>query len=156
MKLSKFILALFFSLMFVCAHAANIDFHDSQGKVIKSSDFKGKWVIINYWASWCDICLREVPEFNKLYKNNKDKNILIFGVNYDHLTSDDLATAMANADIHYPVLIEDPTSMWNFGYFDVVPVTFVINPQGKIAERIVGPTTEYALMNIIHSAKSSS
>ncbi len=148
MKLTKIILALFFSLALVCANAGTA-FHDARGNNIKTSQFNGKWVIINYWASWCDICLNEIPEFNNFYKKVKNKNVLVYGVNYDHLTGDDLTQAMNSAGIQYPVLVEDPTSIYNFGYFYVVPVTYVINPQGKIAKKIVGPTTESALMDII-------
>jgi thiol-disulfide isomerase/thioredoxin len=148
MKLTKVVLALFFSLTLMCANAGTT-FHDAHGNKIKASQFNGKWVIINYWASWCNICLNEIPEFNNFYKKVKNKNVLIYGVNYDHLTGDDLTQAMSAADIQYPVLVEDPTSIYNLGDFGVVPVTFVINPQGKIVKKIIGPTTENALMDII-------
>lgn len=144
------IIASLFIISFQVNSASDKYFHDARGNAISSSDFKGKWVIVNYWATWCDICMTEVPELNQFYKNNS-KNVLLFGVNYDHLTSDDLRQAINSFDIKYPVLVEDPTSLWNFGYFDVVPVTFVINPQGKVVKRILGAVTDAQLSEIIRS-----
>jgi thiol-disulfide isomerase/thioredoxin len=142
-------------LWMVCSQAAEV-FHDASGHTINASQFKNKWVIINYWAPWCDICLREIPELNNFYLHNKNKNVLIYGVNYDHPDAAELKQSASTLGISYPVLVEDPNHLWDLGYFDVIPVTFVINPQGKIARKIIGPTTEEVLLEIIHSPQQNS
>jgi len=147
-KLNRIIVSLIFTLAVSCLQAQPV-FHDTQGNTITPIQFKDKWVVINYWASWCDICLREIPELNNFYRHTKDKNVLMYGVNYDRLPATELSQAMNMAGISYPVFIEDPAKIWGFADADVIPVTYVINPQGKIAKRIVGPTTEMDLNNII-------
>ncbi len=143
------------SLFLSCAQSAST-FHLAAGGKVSADFFKNKWVIVNYWASWCDICLNEIPELNNLYQHNQDKDILIYGVNYDHLILGELDQAIATARIAFPVLVEDPKVFWNLDSSDVVPVTYIINPHGRVVKKIVGPTSEAALLNTILFFKNNS
>ncbi len=113
----------------------------SRDNSVSLSALKGKWIIINYWAVWCDSCVKEIPELNHFYQHNQDKNILLFGVNYDHTPMPDL--------ILYPVLVEDPKKFFKLADVDVLPVTFIIDPQGKVVKSIIGPNTEKSLFKIM-------
>jgi thiol-disulfide isomerase/thioredoxin len=125
--------------------------HDTDGHEISITQLKNKWVIINYWASWCANCIEEVQEFNHFYANNRDKNIVLYGVNYNHLPIHDLKEDIQKVGIHYPVLIEDPSQIWHFDLMDVIPFTFIVNPAGKVAKTIIGTTSEQDLLGIIRS-----
>lgn len=126
-------------------------FHDSMGRFLPSSEFKNKWIIVNYWADWCDSCIEEIPELNNFYKNNQDSNILIFGVNYDGLPNSVLRQAIKKSGIVFPVLQEDPAQVWGLGEVTVLPTTFIINPDGDVVRKIIGPNTEQSLLKIVHN-----
>lgn len=144
MKLQRIILFCICSLFFSFAQANPI-FHDTKGRSIDIAELKNKWIIINYWATWCDACLHEIPELNRFYRHSAAKNVVIYGVNYDHLTSNELLQASNDSGIHFPVLVDDPSLIWKIGATDVLPVTYIINPKGSIVKKFIGPTTEQAL-----------
>jgi len=129
-------------------------FYDTQGKSIALANLKGKWVIINYWADWCDSCVAEIPELNQFYFNNHDSNIILLGVNYDQLPLDTLRNTVQKIGIAFPVLTEDPNSVWNLGQITAIPVTFIVNPAGRVAKTIVGPSTEQHLKQIMHELEA--
>jgi thiol-disulfide isomerase/thioredoxin len=123
--------------------------HDSEGHEIKLSELKGKWIIINYWADWCDSCMAEIPQLNNFYVHNQDKSVVLLGVNYDHLPADQLKQSVKKRQILYPVLLEDPSSIWGLGAMEAIPVTFIIDPKGVVKKMIVGATTENSLLGIL-------
>jgi thiol-disulfide isomerase/thioredoxin len=138
------------AILLLCSQSA-LSFHDSTGRIFTSSEFKDKWVIVNYWADWCDSCIAEIPELNKFYKNNKDGNIVMVGVNYDRLPNPMLRQAIDKTGILFPVLQEDPAQLWQLGEISVLPTTFVISPDGVVAHKIIGPNTEQSLLKIVHN-----
>lgn len=146
MKLKFFLAGLLvsFGMVFTNAYAL---FYDASGH---SARFDNKWVIINYWADWCDSCMSEVSELNRFYSHNRDKNVVFYGVNYDQLPIDGLKVAIKNAGITFPVLQLDPNSIWNLGQIDVIPTTFFINPNGQMVKKIVGPSTEADITKTLH------
>jgi len=124
-------------------------FHDIQGHEIQLSSQNNSWVIINYWASWCSACMKEIPELNHFYQHSRDKKIEIYAVNFDGLPVTQLSVAVSKAGILFPALIEDPRSLWNLEEVTVLPTTFIINPQGKIVKKIIGPSTETDLLDTL-------
>jgi peroxiredoxin len=120
--------------------------HDAKGHEITISQLKGKWIIVNYWAAWCASCLKEIPELNHFYQRNHHKNIVLFGVNYDRLSLSDLQQTIDKTHIAFPVVLEDPAQIWLLNGIEALPVTFIIDPQGKVVKRIVGASTEQSLL----------
>jgi thiol-disulfide isomerase/thioredoxin len=139
-----------------CSAAPAVDLHDSEGRAINMATFKNKWVIVNYWADWCDSCIAEMPELNNFYQHNKDKNILMYGVNYDQLPLPTLKRSMRKTGIDFPVLLEDPNALWKLGYIDAIPVTFIISPEGYVVKKIIGPNTEVSLQTQLNTILSNS
>lgn len=142
------IIFLLLTMFLVSCSQNDPTFHDAQGQEISLSQLKGKWLIINYWADWCGSCIEEIPELNRFYEHNKD--ILIFGVNYDHPPIDELKKFVTKRNIKYPVFNEDPSQVWQFGVLGVVPTTFIINPEGRVVKTINGPTSEKSLLSMVH------
>lgn len=155
MKLIK-IFFLFIILLSVmsCAQGDPI-FSDTQGRSVQISQLRGKWVVVNYWAAWCHSCIEEMPELNRFYQNNSNKNIVFYGVNYDQLPSEALNEAIKNVDVQFPVLTEDPNTAWQLGDTDMIPVTFIINPDGKVVKKLVGVNTEQSLSETLTSLQKN-
>lgn len=138
-----------FFLLTSNAYAHTHILESTQGKKIPFSSLKGKWVYINYWASWCAPCLHEIPEFNHFYSHYKDKNIAVFGVNYDGLPLDEQLDVIKQFKLKYPSLAHDPKDMLRLGDIQGVPVTFIFNPEGKLHDVRYGEQTERSLSHYL-------
>ena len=125
------------------AHA-EILFHDTQGKV--ANGFKNKWVVVNYLAPWCDICHEEVPELNRFSANLHSQNVILYGVDLDLPPLETLQIAANQTGVTFPVLTQDPGDEWKLGSVDVLPTTYIIDPQGKVVKKVVGALTEESLL----------
>lgn len=130
--------------------------HDSQGQVIRLSAMKGKWVVINYWATWCHACMSEIPELNAFNRGAKSKNTLVLGANYDLLQGKALQDAVEKAKIIYPVPQEDLSRYFALQVVDVVPTTFILNPKGQLVKSLLGPQTEDGLLKVLDQLRSQS
>ncbi len=103
------------------------------GKEVKLSDFKGKVVILNFWATWCPPCRREIPSFVWLQKQYGDKGLVIVGVSLDEKGPGVVKPFAAKMGINYPIVMGDPKTAADYGGIEVVPTTSVIDRNGKIA-----------------------
>ena len=139
-KKLKYCLTLLLAL-FLVACSQQPDSHDSQGNPIRLSDYKGKWVIINYWATWCKPCLTEIPALNNLYQQNKNK-VVVLGVSYDKLSHTEINKVVTQFSIRYPMLSTFPIQKIGVKNVSVLPTTFIITPQGQLAKTLKGPQTK--------------
>ncbi len=145
MRFLKVSLVFLISLwMMSCSEQGSV-LHDTKGNPIPVAELTGKWVILNYWAAWCESCVKEIPELNRFYQHNQHKNIVLYGVNYDHMPMKDLQAAIEQTHIAYPIVLEDPAKTWALGEFEALPVTFIIDPEGHVAKKILGANTEKSL-----------
>ncbi|MEO8401090.1 MAG: TlpA disulfide reductase family protein [Gammaproteobacteria bacterium] len=150
MRLSKIILSLVICLVSLNLMAEEpLQIHDANGNSVQLSTFKGKWIILNFWAEWCDSCVREIPELNNFYLHNQNKNVVLYGVNFDQLPLPELKNTLTKMKITYPELVENPATAWSLAQIDVLPVTFIIAPNGKVAKTILGPNTEQSLLDAL-------
>lgn len=115
------------------------------GQDIPFESLKGKWVFINYWASWCAPCLHEIPEINRFYEENKSNDVAVFGVNFDGLPLDEQRPLIKQYQLRYPSLGIDPADALKLGDIRGVPVTFVFNPEGKLFAINYGEQTAESL-----------
>jgi thiol-disulfide isomerase/thioredoxin len=127
---------------------------DIEGQSYPLPSLKGKWVIVNYWATWCTPCAIETPELNSFYQH-KPKDVMLFGVRYEEGTIADLKMAVAKEGIKFPVLVDDPVVTLGLDGVFVMPTTFIIDPNGKVVKTIVGRTTENALSDYIQYYKKN-
>jgi peroxiredoxin len=127
-------------ILFSCSQHS-VDSYDSQGKVIRLSHYLGKWVVINYWATWCKPCLTEMPALERLHNQYKNK-IIVLGVSFDKLDNNAINQIAKKNSLTYPMLSVFPMQKFGIDNIDILPVTFIINPQGKLVKTLKGPQTE--------------
>jgi len=118
--------------------APDFTLKDLSGKDFSLSSTKGKVVILDFWATWCPPCRMEIPHFEALYKEYKDKGLEVVGVALDQGgASDVIPFAQANA-ITYPVVIGDNDVTARYGGIRGIPTTFILDRNGAIVEKFVG------------------
>lgn len=150
MTIQKIMAVLICSLgLFSCSKSDDPTFNDTQGNKVQLSHLKGKWIIINYWAEWCPSCVKEIPELNAFSKKHSSDNVVVYGVDYDKLLPQEVQIAADKAGIHYPVITKDPNPAWHLGDVSVLPVTFILDQQGKVVKTIMGPNTEQSLTEVL-------
>ncbi len=143
MRLLVLIAALFTALPGI---AGKVDFTlpDLEGKPVSLSDFRGKWVIVNYWATWCPPCLEEIPDLVDLYENNR-RDVVVLGIDYEDVNLDYLKEFVDTHFISYPVLRMSPAPVTELGPVTGLPTTYIISPEGERMARQEGPITRKAL-----------
>ncbi len=104
----------------------------------KLSDFKGKVVVLNFWATWCPPCRREIPDFVALQKQYADKGLVIIGVSLDEDGAAVVKPFASKMGINYPVVMGDQKTAAAYGGIQVVPTTFIFDKSGKIAAQHEG------------------
>ncbi|MCL5978674.1 MAG: TlpA family protein disulfide reductase [Nitrospirae bacterium] len=122
------------------AQGAATDFTlpDINGKKVSLSEFKGKVVILNFWATWCGPCRAEMPSLNKLYIEFKDKGLAVIAVSVD-TSENPVKSFIKKHNLSFPVLM-DKNKEVSFDEYGVLglPTTFIIDKNGIIAEKILG------------------
>lgn len=115
---------------------------DVDGKLVKSSDFAGKVVILDFWATWCGPCRMEIPGFIELQKQYADKGLVVVGVSLDQDGASVVKNFMEKTGVNYPVVLGDEKIVNAFGGVEGIPTTFVIDRDGKIIRKHVGYTAK--------------
>ena len=127
---------------------------DVDGQMQSLDKYQGKWVIVNYWASWCGTCVKELPDLVSLHEDNKDKDIVVVGVNFEAIGNDQLKAFVAEQSIPYPVLRSEPVPVTAVGKVPALPTTYIIDPEGKVVAGEVGLVTQQDLEDYIAGKKA--
>jgi peroxiredoxin len=108
---------------------------------VNMADYRGKVVIVNFWATWCGPCKTEIPDFVKLYAEYKDKGLVVVGISIDD-SPQQLQAFMKQFNMNYPVLqmTQDVESAW--GPFYGYPTSFIVARDGSICAKHLGPATK--------------
>lgn len=119
---------------------------DQYGRKVAAEQLEGQWLVINYWAEWCAPCRTEIPELNALAAQLKERQVRVLGVNFDGLQGAELGKAVQALGIEFTVLEEDPAARYQLPRSEVLPVTYIVDDQGKLRERLLGEQTAAGLM----------
>ncbi len=132
------LLAAFAVLLLACSG----DSRDSDGRVLAALElpaYEGRWVVINYWAEWCTPCIKEIPELNAL--DAKYPQVAVLGVNYDGAGGAELEAQLDALGVDFPTLLEEPSARLGIELPRVLPTTLILNPDGVLVQKLVGPQT---------------
>ncbi len=131
--------------------APDFELPDLNGKNIKLSDFRGKVVFLNFWATWCPPCKREIPGFINLVNKYGKDGFIVLGVAVDPREFDKVKPFAEKVGINYPVVYDKKGVSQLYGGIRSIPTTFVINREGKVVGQIVGSRPEQTFEGIIKS-----
>jgi cytochrome c biogenesis protein CcmG/thiol:disulfide interchange protein DsbE len=123
-------------------HAApDFALKDGDGKTVHLSDYKGKVVLLDFWATWCGPCKFEIPWFIDLERRDKDKGFEVLGVSMDDNGWEDVKPFLADFKVNYRVVIGNDETARIYGGVDALPTTFLIDRDGRIAAIHIGLTS---------------
>jgi peroxiredoxin len=111
---------------------------DGDGKVVHLSDYRGKVVLLDFWATWCGPCKIEIPWFIDFQRKNQEKGLVVLGVSMDDEGWDVIKPFVKGVEMNYRVLIGDDKTAQLYGGVDALPTTFLIDREGRIAAIHVG------------------
>lgn len=156
------IIALFFFVASAYAldngdKAPNFTLTDLNGKSVSLSDYKGKVVVLNFWASWCPPCKAEMPEFNEMdreFKKSSDTVLLAINMTDGRReTKKKVETFIAEQKYKMRVLLDSDGKASNLFGIRYLPTTYVIDADGIVTGQLVGGTTKNAVMKLVKEAK---
>lgn len=134
----------------VAAQAADFKLTDTQGRTHTLSGYKGKWVLVNYWATWCPPCLDEIPDLIALH-NNKKNNLVVIGVALDYRNPKDVTDFADSMLVDYPIVLGNRDMIRPIGPVQGLPTTYLFNPEGKMVAQQVGAITRQMVETYIAS-----
>lgn len=120
---------------------------DMAGKTHALSSYKGKWVVVNYWATWCPPCLEEIPDLIALHETRKD--LVVIGVALEYEDAGEVAKFVDDNLMSYPVVLGDDKVTAQIGPANVLPTTYIYNPQGRLVKAKRGMITRKDVEQVI-------
>lgn len=121
------------------------EFFDVQGNGYQFADLRGKYLVVNYWATWCAPCIKEIPELNALAEEFPDQ-LSLWGVNFDEPEGEEQAKQVAKMKITFPVFRDKPNESLGIEAPEVLPTTLVFDPKGTLIATLVGPQSRESLL----------
>ena len=119
--------------------APDFTFPGPDGKKISLSDYRGKLVLLNVWATWCAPCVAEMPSMEKLYRELKGEDFELVAVSIDETGAEAVTPFMKNHKLSFPVLLDTRGDIKSLYQVTGIPESFIIDKNGMIVEKIVGP-----------------
>jgi len=147
---------LLLALLLVCSlagQAADFLLVDIQGSTHRLADYRGKWVLVNFWATWCSPCLSEIPELSSLHSAHKDKDLLVIGIAMQSGSLKEVDDFARAHGISYPVVLGDFKSAKQIGAVDVLPSSYLYNPKGEQVSYQAGAVTRASIETYIKNNK---
>jgi thiol-disulfide isomerase/thioredoxin len=126
---------------------------DTTGVIHRLTDYKGKWVIVNYWATWCPPCLEEVPDLVNLYDQRRDKDLMVLGVIFEFKHIREVETFVDDMLMSYPIVLGNQHVVAQIGSAAVLPTTYIYNPQGRLVKVKKGLMTKQDIEALMASGR---
>ena len=145
---------LMLSLAVTGAQATGFSVTDTDGKTHSLAGYKGKWVLVNYWATWCPPCLAEIPDLIELHENKKN-NLVVIGVAVDFRGAKQVTDFAESMMVNYPIVLGTRDVINQIAPVQGLPTTYLFNPEGKMVAQQVGPVTRESVESYIASKSAS-
>lgn len=128
----------------------NFSLQQLGGGEVALADYRGDWVVVNYWATWCAPCRKEIPDLSELHRERDDVTVL--GLAYEELDDAEFFEFLEDFDVSYPILKVDVYAPPEpFGAPKVLPTTIILDKQGRAVKAFLGPVTGEAIEAYIDS-----
>jgi thiol-disulfide isomerase/thioredoxin len=132
------------------AAAQEFVFRDMHGQAQRLSDYRGKWVLVNFWATWCPPCLEEVPDLVALHEAHKKTDLVVIGVALDS-SRESVVEFVAKKHVSYPVVMGDYELAEQVGEVNALPTSYLFDPSGKLVSYQEGMLTRESVESYIKS-----
>ncbi|MFJ7975208.1 TlpA disulfide reductase family protein [Peribacillus sp. JNUCC 23] len=134
--------------------APNFELTTLSGEQIKLSDYRGKVVILNLWATWCPPCKAEMPEMQSFYEKSRNSDITLLSVNLTAQEKNEKAVAdfVANYQLTFPILLDKTDTVGKLYKTISIPTSYIIDREGIIREKVIGPMDEEKMAILAHGA----
>ena len=139
---------LILSILLILSACSKPDYELFEGSKGNKSDFLGKWLVVNYWADWCPPCIKEMPELESFYDQHSNK-ALVLAYNFDRLEGEELKGQIKRFKVNVPSILTDPGLLFGWDVPSSLPATYILNPEGNLVEKLIGPQTKGSLEEII-------
>ncbi|MBO1924247.1 TlpA disulfide reductase family protein [Thiomicrorhabdus sp. 6S3-12] len=147
-----------FSAPVQAEESKEITFIDLDGNKSKLSDYRGKWVVVNLWATWCPPCLKEIPDLVMFHEAHAEKDAVVIGVNYEDIDPQKVKNFAESQMVNYPIVRfegkpDGKTSP--FGNLRGLPTTYMVTPEGQIVAARTGMVDGAMLEDFIKNFSQS-
>ena len=145
------LLQLFLAVLAVGAAlpAAAFDVTDTDGKRHRIGDYRGRWVVVNFWATWCTPCIREIPEIAAFAKAHNAKEAVVIGIALDVEDRTKVLDFAKKTGHDYALVLGDAKVEKQFGKVKGLPTTIIYDPQGKRVYDRLGTVTKKSLEEVL-------
>lgn len=114
---------------------------DIDGNLHTLAEYRGKWVVVNFWATTCPPCIKEMPELSDFHDRHKDHDAVVLGVNFEDIRTSWMRAFLDSVDVTYPILPWGTSPATPFGLIIALPTTFIVSPSGTSVARYTGQIT---------------
>lgn len=142
-------------LLLICVstvQAVDVRLPDLTGRDRSLSEFRGKWLLVNFWATWCPPCVEEMPELERFHLAHRERDALVVGINMDDLAPERIQAFAEDLFISYPMLLAPIDGYTPLGRITALPTSLLISPEGEVVARHVGSLTAEMIEQLIRQA----
>lgn len=141
------LLVLLLLLVVTAGQAAPVDYQlrDIEGRLHALSDYRGKWLVVNFWATWCPPCRAEMPDLELFHDAHKDSDAVVIGISMGGSSVEQVRAFGEEMFISFLLLMGDASGVTPLGTVTGLPTTFILSPEGEVVTRFVGPVSREKL-----------
>lgn len=140
-------------LLTLNATASDFTLKDTLGHVHHLSDYRGKWVLVNFWATWCAPCLEELPTLSALYNAHKDTDLVVIGIAMEYPSDQVVMDFLKGHSLPYPIVLGDRKIAKQIGPIAALPTSYLFDQAGNLAGSQPGSVSKESVEKFISSRK---